>query len=289
MKKVIKALLRFAKHTIGFIYFWVWYVSKGVFRPRFSFKSKNGKIITLLANAPSLKEVLPRLAVDREFKNTDFIVLNYFANTPEFLSIKPTHYCLADPMFFHKNHNYDKVSKLFLILNNNVDWDMNIYIPYFDRHHFIKFSGLTNSHIKIVPINTGAYHGYPYLLNWVYSHGLTSPPFQTVANMAIFIGINSGYERIRLYGVDHTFFNGLCINDQNQVCMKEEHFYETKPVLKPIIRNDNDKPWKMSEYIAAISKMFKSHDLLADYARYTGTEIINCTQCSLIDSYQREK
>lgn len=289
MKKVIKASLKFTKHTIGFIRFFAKYAIEGMLRPRFSLQDKNGKTITLLANAPSLKEVLPKLATDSKFQNTDFVVLNYFANTPEFFSIKPTHYCLADPMFFYKNHNYDKVKELFSVLENKVNWDMNLYIPHDYRNSFTTFSKLTNPNLHIIPVNASAYHGYPCLRNWMYRKGFTSPPFQTVAILAIFVGINQGYDKIRLYGVDHTFFNGLCVNDKNQVCMKEEHFYETEPTLKPIIRNNDDKPWKMSEYIAAISRMFESHDLLADYARNTGAEIINCTHCSLIDSYQRGK
>ena len=289
MKKLIKGVLKFVKHTFLTVWFFTKYLLKGRWMSNFSLKEKNGKTLTLLANAPSLKGVLSRLERDSEFKNTDFVVLNYFANTPEFFMIKPTHYCFADPMFYKKDHNFERVQALFRLLDEKVDWDMNVYIVGGEKRNFKQFSELTNSHLHIHPVNGDEFRGYPCIKNYIYKKGITSPIFSTVAIMAIFVGINSGYSNIRLYGVDHTFFNGLCVNDQNQACMREEHFYETEPTLKPIIKNGDDKIFKMSEYIYSISLMFKSHDQLAAYAASVGTNILNCTECSLIDSYPREK
>lgn len=40
------------------------------------------------------------------------------------------------------------------------------------------------------------------------------PSVVTVALMAIYVGINSGYSEIDLYGVDHTFFDSLTVNSK---------------------------------------------------------------------------
>lgn len=45
----------------------------------------------MLANGPSMKNVLPRLTTD-EFKNTDFIVLNFFGSMDIFTQIRPKHF-----------------------------------------------------------------------------------------------------------------------------------------------------------------------------------------------------
>ena len=287
VKKIIKELLSFLEQLFGMSIFLVKITKNGNWFHRFPLQAKNGKTITLLANAPSLKDVLPRLLKDVEFQNTDYVVLNFFANTPEFFLIKPIHYCFADPMFFKKNHNYEKVRKLFDILQNQVDWEMNIYVP--NEKRFKKFSGITNPHIQIKTVKSEEYKGFECFRHSFYQKGLCAPIFSTVAILAIYVGINQGYNRIRLYGVDHTFFNGLCVNEQNQVCMQEVHFYETNVNMKPIMRNDNDQLWKMSDYIYSIYMMFKSHDELANYAKKVGVDILNCTQCSLIDSYPRMK
>ena len=91
--------------------------------------------------------------------------------------------------------------------------------------------------------------------------------------------------------MEHTFFDSLCVNDENELCTKELHFYSggDESVLKPIKRNDNDEIFKVADYLEAIMNMFKSHDLLAEYSKYLNSEILNCTKPSMIDSYERKK
>ncbi|EGK03309.1 hypothetical protein HMPREF9456_01946 [Dysgonomonas mossii DSM 22836] len=84
------------------------------------------------------------------------------------------------------------------------------------------------------------------------------------------------------------FFDSLCINDKNQLCNRDIHFYNNDTAaLKPILRNDNNEPWKISEYLKGISLMFEGHDLLLEYSQYLGSNILNCTENSMIDSYKR--
>lgn len=289
MKKAIKRILKFCKDFVLsslFLLKIVFNFLKGNKRLRYE-KRNNGRL-TLLANAPSLKDVLPRVATDDEFKNTDFVVLNYFANAPEFKVIKPTHYCLADPMFFRKNFNFQNVVALFEKLQHDVDWHMNVYVPSSLRTKFINFSKLSNPYLHIISVTGCEYKGFPALRNWAYKHNFASPIFSTVAILAIYAGINNGYEDIHLYGVDHTFFNGLCVNERNEVCMEDGHFYDKPHKLVPKRRNDNNKIFKMSEYVFCIGEMFRSHDLLAEYAISRSVRILNCTSCSLIDSYERK-
>lgn len=290
MKKVIKSILRFCKDSIFFTVFLLKIIFdslKGNKRLRYE-KRNNGRL-TLLANAPSLKDVLPRVATDDEFKNTDFVVLNYFANCSEFKVIKPTHYCLADPMFFHKNFNYSNVAALFDKLQHEVDWHMNIYVPSSLHTSFLNFSKLSNPYLHIIPVIACEYKGFRIFRNWAYKHNYASPMFSTVAILAIYAGINNGYNDIHLYGVDHTFFNGLCVNERNEVCMEDGHFYDNTHKLTPKRRNDNNEIFKMSDYVFCIGNMFRSHDLLAEYAISCNVKILNCTSCSLIDSYARKQ
>ena len=289
IKKAIKSFLKIVKDMVLTMSFFMKYIilKSGRYK-RFKYQKRRSGAISLLANAPSLKDVLPRVLTDEDFKNTDFIVLNYFAFCDEFFKIRPTHYCLADPMFFHKNNRYDDVKRLFHILQNDVDWNVNLYVPAHMRKTFITFSGLTNPHINIVSVVSDIYFGFECFRNWAYKHNLAIPLIQTVANLAIYVGINSGYDEMHLYGVDHTFFDGLCVNERNELCMLDRHFYDDKPDLKPVRRNDNDEIFKISDYVLSIGRMFESHDLLNAYAGYIGISIKNCTKVSLIDSYPRD-
>lgn len=248
-------------------------------------KDRKGKVL-ILANGPSIKDTLPIL-LSNNVANLEFVVLNFFAFDDAFFKLKPKHYCLADPMFFGSGYNSDNVNKLYTILDKRVNWNLNLYVPISAyRHSFRKFN---NSNIEIIRINDVQYSGFESFRNFFYKSNLALPRSQTVAILAIFIALNKGFTDIDLYGVDHSFTETLVVDNNNRLCNKDRHFYdkETDVELKPIIRPDNNQPWKIGEYLEAIARMFKSHDLLSSYADYLGVNIVNRTSVSFIDSYKR--
>lgn len=72
VKKEIKSALSFAKQTVKFVFF----LAHLLFQTKGNLKNPLKKVysgkVAMLANGPSMKNVLPRLTTD-EFKNTDFI------------------------------------------------------------------------------------------------------------------------------------------------------------------------------------------------------------------------
>jgi hypothetical protein len=289
VKYVIKNILRFCKDTVLFIYFLLKLVHhKNFFNP---IKRKYLGTVAVLANGPSLKEIIPCLTIDDEFKNSDFIVMNFFAFDDVFFKIKPKHYCLADPIFMQSAYmaKQEQVLDLFKILQEKVDWDLTIYVPGYALKNHLSYSKLTNPFIKHVPLNFVNYSGYELFRFFFYKNGLALPRVQSVANMAIYVALNTGYSHINLYGVDHSFFDSLCVNN-NQLCNRVRHFYDSsqEELLKPIMRCD-DMIYKISDYINDISYIFMSHDLLSVYAKFLHVRILNCTKGSMIDSYERNQ
>lgn len=166
---------------------------------------------------------------------------------------------------------------------------MTIYVPAQNLKQFVEFSRLVNSNIKVLGVNTIIYNGFEKFRSFFYRVGLSSPPPQTVTNLAIFVGINTGYQNIDLFGVDHTFLSALMVNEKNQLCQMYSHSYDEGEVeYKVVTRTDNNKIWKVGEYIIACGNMFLSHDLLENYAKSIDCRIINNTKCSMIDSYERK-
>lgn len=284
----MKLIYKFIKSTINFSLFILKLIyHKTLLKNPIKYTSQ--ETITLLANGPSLKDILPLLKTKSEFQNTDFIVLNFFAFEDVFFEIKPKHYCFADPMFFQETSRIENVKKLFTILQEKVNWDINIYIPQYYKKEFKQFSNLSNPFLHIININAIPYSGYEKFRFFFYKRGLSAPPFGTVANLAIFVGINMGYKNIFLYGVDHTFLDSICVNKKNQLCNKDKHFYDNEDIqLKPIIKAGTmNEIWKVGDYLHSISIMFQSHEILAQYAQYRKARIINKTANSMIDSYAR--
>ena len=94
--------MKFIKNTIEFLYFLFNVIKNKNFKN--NIKNNYSGTVAVLANGPSLKEVLPTILTDKEFKEVDFVVLNFFAVEKTFFNIKPKHYCFADHMFFKETH-----------------------------------------------------------------------------------------------------------------------------------------------------------------------------------------
>lgn len=246
----------------------------------------NNKTAIVLCNGPSLKEELPLLKYDEQ---RDYVVVNYFGLDDSFVRLKPKYYCLADPMFIddsQKNKFKDKIISLFNLLNNAeiVNWELTIFIPIHMQNKFIKLFGNKNKNITVVGVNTVDVNSS--WRHYVYKKGWGCPIVQTVANLAIYVMINYGYKTINLYGVDHTFMEGLCVDDNNVVCHVFRHYYNDDIEVKPVEDYLGQRP-KLSEEFSTYVNVFRSHEKLEEYSILLECQIINKTKGSMIDSYKR--
>ena len=244
------------------------------------------RTLSVLANGPSLSDVIKDIINYNVKSDCDYMVMNFFANENVFFKIKPKYYCLADPMFFCKDSRYDKVKKLFRIMNDKVDWDLCLFVCS-GKKHFMRFSQLTNPHIQVKAIYPIQYNKSNPFAFFLFKKGIALPRIGTVANFCIFLGINMGYKHINLFGVDMTFFDGICINPNNELCTINKHFYDNGYTLKPYIDPSTNKAMRLYKYIDMVNDMFKSHEILATYARSLNTIITNYSEKSMLDCYKR--
>ena len=285
--KIVESINYWILEILHIIIFFERCISNGARQP-FKYRKTHSGNFTVLANGPSLKHTLATFK-EKGFPNdTEYSVMNFFAFTPEFCMMKPRYYCLADPMFCRENFRINDVRKLYSILQNDVDWPMKLFIPrWFLKENFSKMSNLTNPNIEIIVLNSRAYEGQNKKIKmFLYKSGL-SLPCDTVAQVCIYIGINMGYDKINLYGMEHTFFKNLIVDKECRLCSVEEHFYENKHELKPLLRNINGQQYLVSEYMLQMGKMFETHDILNEYADRLGCKILNYTPETMIDSYER--
>jgi len=262
-------------------------VARSFFNP---IKKKYNGTVAVLGNGPSIKEALPLFENSEEFKNIDFIAMNFFALDEVFFKIKPKHYCFMDPQFFKENvKRYDivKIRKLFAAMQDRIDWELNLYIiDYQDGNDFLKFSQITNKSIRIKKIKYVPYIGPTFIYRNFYPKGAMFSG-SNVSLLAILVAINSGYSNVMLYGVDHTFFD-FVVDENNQICRKNIHFYDkgTSIIPEPLVNPDGTTR-KVSAMLSIFSEAFKSHDILSNLADSLNVNIINCTKHSLINSYKR--
>lgn len=255
----------------------------------------SGKSAQVIVNGPSLKKTLELFDSGQLEITSDSFFVNMGALDSHFSIIKPKHYCLSDPMFYQDFAlKKDVIRKTYEVLNT-VDWDINLYLCFFTEKEckqLIAYSGITNPHVRFVFVNRKHCSGLdPTWRHKLYKKGLFMPEDGTIANTAIYLALIEGYKTIELYGADHNMFLEFQVNDNNELCSLDSHYYDKeKPRYKPFYNcNVTDgRVWRVHEFMYVLYVMFYSHDLLRQFADYMGAKIINCTPGSMIDSYERK-
>lgn len=255
-----------------------------------------GKKAYVLVNGPSLKKALDDYDNGiNKFDENSFMV-NLSPLDPRFFKIKPKHFFLSDPIFYQDfEQKKDQVRKMYDLLQEKVDWDLYLYMDFFNEWEYdklIEYSKLTNPQIHFVKLNRWHCSGLePKLRHKLYKKGWFMPEDGTIANVAIYVALIEGYKEIELYGADHTMFLELAVNDNNELCSLDSHFYEEgKPkmhVLKDCTTSE-DRVFRVHQFLHITYIMFNSHNLLRQFADYLGARIVNCTPGSMIDSYERK-
>lgn len=256
-----------------------------------------GKKAFILVNGPSLKKAFEEYDKGLyKFDENSFFV-NLSPLDPHFFEIKPKHFCLSDPIFYQDfPQKKEQVRKMYDLLQEKVDWTLNIYLNFpteADSQKLIAYSKLTNPNIRFIKMNRNVCAGLtPALRNRMYDTTWFMPEDGTIANLAIYIALLEGYKEIELYGADHTMFLELAVNENNELCSLDSHFYEEGKPKMHVLKNCNtteDKPFKVHEFLYIVYIMFHSHYLLKSFADYKGAHILNCTPGSMIDVYDRKK
>lgn len=273
---------------------YLWSLSLEGFNNPFTPKVKNLRKHTslqLLSNGPSLKDFLSDELTDEIIEQYDFLIVNDFVKSTNFERIKPSFCVWSDPMFFEHTLFEERAIEAINMMAERTKWPLTLFIP----KNRLKSKFLNplreNKNINFIGFHSFPYKGFEILRTYFERRGLASGQYGNVSINAVYVGLMLGYKNIFLHGVDYTFFTKLCINEQNELCHFNEHFFDNKPVeLKPIICQYKgfEGVYKTSYYITEMSSRFKGHDIMASLAKKMNVNVYNCVKESLIDSYPRK-
>lgn len=242
-----------------------------------------GEEVTIFANGPSLKIELEKLLEENESLSNSLVV-NTFVDSDLFCMIQPKYYCIADPEFNREDLLTDRAKELYIHLNEKVSWPITLFV-WKEAEAFIS-KYLTNPNITIQGLSILRYEGFEKNRYNYYKKGLAVPSYVNVTIMALYGLLNLGYSTIYLYGVDHSFLAGLCVNDDNRLCIIDKHFYGVeKYEFEP---KEDGSLWTMKDFVYDKYLTFLEHEIMRGYADYLGAQIINCTKDSWIDAYVRK-
>lgn len=244
----------------------------------------------ILGNGPSLKQIIQQKDF---FKHTRvFFSVNDFVLSNEFILFKPAYYVIADPGYWTA-HTFEKMKELreevFRELNAKTNWKITLLAPYEASKGKFLEKRITSPHIEILYFNTTPVNGTDMLTYFYYDRNLSIPRLQNVLVGATYLALHAGFSKINLLGADHSWLGDLLVNQKNEVCLVNKHFYDNKENNSTVWLKASGEPYKIHEVLSDLSKMFEGYHFLAAYAGYKNAEIINLTQGSFIDAFKRSQ
>jgi hypothetical protein len=244
-------------------------------------------ICEVLGNGPSLSDSLTTFNFSE--RNSSLLVVNNFAVDKIFLKFKPDYYVLLDPSYKNDSKRSDIEQTWDAI--SRVDWGMTLFVPNSFGISFVSNKLMNNKKIKIIFYNYVIFQGYKGISYFLYKKGLASPQFYNVLGASIFIALLIGYKKIYVFGADHSWFKDLVVNENNEVCRKDIHFYDKNKQLEltKVVNNIDKKSIKLSSFFMTMSIVFRSYEILNEFSLYLNSVIVNKSSESFIDAFSRSK
>lgn len=248
-------------------------------KPGRASRDGDGKTLIVIGNGPSLRQTMAESGV--AMRSHDTMAVNFAANTPEFLNLKPRHYIVADPHFFTSGD--PNVVRLWENIAR-VDWPMTLHIPVKTD---VPESVGRNPSVELRRFNMTPAEGYDAFCHLLFRHGLAMPRPRNVLIPAIMEGIREGYREIFIVGADHTWPHTLYVDDRNRVVTVQPHFYEdNKKELDRVA--EAYKGIHIHDVLGSMVVAFRSYHHIRRFADREGVSVYNATPGSLIDAFSRK-
>ena len=236
--------------------------------------------LIILGNGPSLRDNLDH---DMTVLNShDTLAVNFAATTPEFKSLRPRYYVLADPHFFNNTEDAN-VSRLIESLSA-VDWKLILFVPARSARKVRRI--ISNPNIRIAGFNMLAAEGFLWLSQQLMQRHMGMPRPRNVLIASLMIGIWLGYSRIVVLGADHSWLKTLSVDDNNKVVSVQPHFYKENPQEIERITKTYDSR-RLHEVLESMCIAFKAYHSIEAFGRHREVEILNATPGSYIDAFRR--
>lgn len=234
--------------------------------------------LIVMANGPSLKD---NIAHDMPVLcRSDTLAVNFAANAPEFFTIRPRYYVLADPHFF-RNLADPNVAALFGNLCR-ADWPITLFVP---RGAVLPVQ-LSSSSIRVRRFPFHAFESTPALERIAFNRQWGMPRPRNVLIPSLMIALWLGYRTIYIVGADHTWTRTLSVSDDNLVVSIQPHFYSDNRHEQQRVATTYSTV-HIHEILQSFSIAFRSYHAIERYARSIGATILNSTPGSFIDAFRR--
>ncbi len=229
--------------------------------------------------------------------------VNYFARTKEFELVRPDYYVICSPEYFiqdEKELYRNQREQTFDAILEKTKWPMIFIVPSLAKSNKVwsePFKG--HPFIDIRYMNTTPIEGFRAFRHLAFNWGLGMPRPHNVLVACLYVAIKVRFHHIYLTGADHSWLNEILVSDDNEVLIGQKHFYDqqtknqaeevNRPDPKPMYKGSTKNKRKLHEVLEKFYISFNSYWVLKSYAEAYGVQVINVTDGSFIDAFERKK
>lgn len=243
----------------------------------------------VLGNGPSLTksfQLHPEF-----FKKHPLVCVNSFSITEKYTELKPEYYVMLDPGFWHGDN--DLVRNTINSIKEKTSWEIQLLVPFAAKRSVLLQEVVTqNPNVKINFFNYTVFKGFEGVAHRFYKKNLAMLQSQNVLVASLFLSINVGFKDIYVVGADHSWHETLHVNENNEVCIRQVHFYEDENKVNyvPFYKGVHTKElFRMDEILHTWGKAFYGYIALNKYANSCNASIFNASEISFIDAFKRVK
>ena len=255
-----------------------------------------GKRLVVLATGKSANEYWSCASIQKKFLSDDILVMNrtIYKMRDQIFKLRPKYLAICDPIYWGNissaavNHDLatDTYKKTKEVLEE-VDWKCFLITTIHESFDF------NNPNVQIVRLNTTNRETKSEFDYWLYKYNFCSPIIQNVAQLAIYFGITFEYKEIALIGIDFDFIKNLFCDKNCIVGLTAEHQYDVQGEATVTAyftkeRKGDINNSVLAKYLYEIAVTIGCFGKLSIYAQKQGCRIVNYSENSLIDCYEKK-
>lgn len=219
------------------------------------------------------------------YKDVSYLVVNRHVLSDDYIVRKPLLYVLADPHFF----NHPEGISILYEIKKKTTWTLNLFVVNGKENiRLIKEVMEDAENIKVVYYNCIEVNGFNLVKDFMYNHNLGMPRPQNVIVAALYISLCLGFKNIELYGVEHSWTKDLFVDDDNNVCLYNPHFYDKDKIKSKTWYEIQHEKATIGDVLKMYAYMFDSYHEIQRLALKIGARIVNKTPKSFIDAFPRK-
>lgn len=260
-------------------------------RPLFRhiYPPRNHDRCVILGNGPSLTGMIERY--EALLRGCDLFCVNHFPTTPLFERLKPAFFIASAPDLFYDNieeHFIIQSNRLFESLAAKTTWPLAVFMPA-EARKYERWQRHLKQHayISIYYYNTTPIEGFRGFRHFLFKAGTGMPRPHNIMIPAIWTAINMKYQTVSLWGADHSWLREISVDEQNNALINQKHFYDADTARPAPLDKKGKGRRRLHEILYKFMTAFASYFVLREYADSCGVAILNATNGSFIDAFER--